>query len=58
MLPNSKIVIEKDGSTKIIGEESTSNCYKLSELGKKAGKVVSDTDKDHPPVHQSVSQKA
>jgi hypothetical protein len=57
MLPNTKIVIKKDGSTTIEGLENTDQCFKLSDLGKKAGKVVEDNPKDHTPVYQTVSMK-
>jgi len=52
MLPNCKIVISPNGDHQIIGLEKTENCHKLSELGRSAGKVKSDVDEDHPPVHQ------
>ena len=57
MLPNSKITIGKDGSSKIEGLEQTEDCHKLSEMGAAAGKVIKDDDKDHTPVHQEVHLK-
>ena len=56
MLPNSKIVIGKDGSSRIEGMEKTDSCHKLSELGRAAGKVQEDKEKDHTPVYHTVSQ--
>jgi hypothetical protein len=58
MLPNTKIVIDTKGNSRIEGLEKTDNCRKLSDLGKMAGKVTSDDDKDHTPVYHDVSQKA
>lgn len=58
MLPNTKIVIDKKGNSRIEGQEQTDQCGKLSELGRMAGKVTSDDDKEHTPVYHSVSQKA
>jgi len=57
MLPNTKIVISSDGNSRIEGLEKSDQCSKLSEIGKQAGKVQSDTDKDHTPVYQTVHQK-
>ena len=57
MLPNSKITIKKGGSHIIEGLEKSEQCYKLSDMAKEAGKVVSDDKKDHPPVRQSVHTK-
>jgi len=56
-LPNCQVTISPNGDTHIEGLEKTDQCYKLSELGKKAGKVTSDTTKDHPPVTQHVNRK-
>jgi hypothetical protein len=57
MLPNSKIVIEKNGNSRILGLEETADCGRLSELGKAAGKVTKDEDEDHAPVFQDVHTK-
>jgi len=55
MLPKAVIKIAPDGTkVKIEGKEKSDNCFELSELGKRAGKVVEDKDKDHVPVHQDV----
>jgi len=56
-LPSATIVIGKNGDSRIEGEEKTDVCGKLSELGRAAGKVVSDDEKDHTPVYQKVSRK-
>jgi hypothetical protein len=56
MLPKVVITIDKEGNSVIEGQEKTSNCHVLSEMGKRAGKVTSDKMKDHPPVHQSVTR--
>jgi hypothetical protein len=55
--PNSRIIISKDGSSRIESDEKSDLCHKLSELGKAAGKVTSDQEKDHTPVYQTVSMK-
>ena len=57
MLPNTKVIIDKNGDSQIVGLEQTENCSKLSELGKAAGKVVKDEDEDHAPVYQDVHTK-
>jgi len=57
MLPNTKIRIKINGDSEIEGMEQSDNCSKLKELGKMAGKVLSEKDKDHTPVYQTVSQK-
>jgi len=57
MLPNTRIVISPTGDSRIEGLEKTDQCYKLSELGKQAGKVTKYNTKDHTPVYQSVHQK-
>jgi hypothetical protein len=57
MLPNTKIVIDKKGNSRIEGQEKTDSCGKLSELGRMAGKVTSDDDKEHTPVYHDVSQR-
>jgi len=49
MHPNTRIVIRPDGHSSIEGTEKTDQCYKLSELGKKAGKVTSNDPKDYAP---------
>ena len=36
-LPNTKIIVGKDGSSRIEGLEKTETCFKLSELAKAAG---------------------
>lgn len=54
MLPNTKITIKKGGHHKIEGMEQSDQCYKLSEMAKKAGKVTSSQKKDHTPVYQTV----
>lgn len=57
MLPNTKIVISPNGDSVIEGLEKSEQCFKLSELGKKAGKVQSQEDLDHQPVYQTVNRK-
>jgi len=51
------IIVKKDGSSMIEGLEKSDQCFKLSELGRKAGKVIEDSPKDHTPVYQTVSTK-
>jgi len=53
MLPKATIVVSLGGGSQIEGKEKTGNCYELSELAKAAGKVVSDEEKEHTPVHHS-----
>jgi hypothetical protein len=57
MLPNCTITISKDGSSKIVGKEETSDCHKLSSLGRAAGKVTKDDKEDHVPAFQTVQNK-
>jgi len=57
MLPNTKIVIGRDGKSRIEGMEKSDQCYKLSDLAKAAGKVESDKEKEHQPVYQNVKRK-
>lgn len=57
MLPNTKITISKTGDSKIEGLEHSDQCFKLKDIAKKAGKVISVEDKDHPPVYQNVNRK-
>ena len=57
MLPKTQIKIDTDGNSTIIGQEKSDLCEKLSDLGKSAGKVVSDKDEDHTPVYHDVQQK-
>lgn len=54
MLPKCKVIIEKNGNSKIVGLEKTENCGRLSDLAKDAGKVIKDEDEDHAPVYQDV----
>lgn len=57
MLPNSRIDIDKEGGSTIVGLEKSDSCHKLSEMGSRAGKVTKENSKDHPPVTQHVSRK-
>jgi hypothetical protein len=57
MLPETKIIIEKNGSSRIEGQQKSDSCFKLSDLGRMAGKVVSDEDKEHTPLFQDVNQE-
>ena len=57
MLPNTKITISKTGDSKIEGLEHSDQCFKLRDIAKKAGKISSVEDKDHPPVYQNVNIK-
>lgn len=57
MWPNAKIIIDTNGDSRIEGLEKTADCHKLSEMGRSAGKVTKDAEKDHPPVHQNVNRK-
>lgn len=54
MLPNTKIVIGKSGDSRIESQEKSDQCHKISDLGRAAGKVTSDQEKDHVPVYQDV----
>ena len=57
MLPNMTIVIGKDGSQKIVGNEHSDLCYKIGDLARSAGKVIEEKKKDHTPVYQTIYQK-
>jgi len=57
MLPNTVIRVKPNGDSVIDSQEHSDLCYKLKDLAKSAGKVVSEQDKDHVPVYQSVIQK-
>lgn len=57
MLPNTKITVFKNGSSLIEGQEKSDNCYKIKEMGRAAGKVTEEKDKDHTPVYQDVHAK-
>jgi hypothetical protein len=56
MLTESKIIIGKNGDSRIEGQQKSDSCFKLSDLARSAGKVTSDDDKEHTPVFQDVSQ--
>jgi hypothetical protein len=56
MLPNSDIIIDVKGDSKLESFEKSPNCHKLTDMAKGAGRVTSDQDKDHTPVYQTVSQ--
>lgn len=58
MLPDSKITIDKEGNSHIEGMEQSDQCYKLREMGERAGKVTKSEDKDHTPVYQDVHQRS
>lgn len=55
--PKTKIVIGKDGSSRIEGLEKTDNCDRLFELAKKAGKIKSSEKIEHIPVQHDVQQR-
>jgi hypothetical protein len=57
MLTESKIIIEKNGNSRLEGQKKSDSCFKLSDLAKAAGKVTSDDEKEHTPVYQDVSQR-
>lgn len=52
-----KVTIDNDGNSTIEGMEKSDQCFKLKDLAKKAGKVISEEDKDHTPVFHDVYQK-
>jgi hypothetical protein len=58
MLPKTTIIIGKDGSSRLEGQEKSDQCFKINELARMAGKVESEKPKDHQPVHQDVNNKA
>ena len=57
MLPNTKIVISKNGDHKVESMEQSDQCHKVRDMARSAGKVISEEDKDHTPVYQDVNQK-
>jgi hypothetical protein len=54
-LPETKICIGKDGKTSIEGMEKSDQCYKLKDIARMSGKVLSEEEKEHTPVYQGVS---
>lgn len=56
-LPITEITITKTGVTTVKSLEQSDQCYKLKDFARQAGKIVSEIDKEHPPVIQTVSQK-
>lgn len=48
-----KITIYPGGKSKIEGLEKSDECYKLGQTARAAGKVVSEKDRDHTPVHNT-----
>jgi hypothetical protein len=57
MLPNCKIIVSKEGNSRVIGLEKSPYCSKLKVIGRNAGKVVKEIDKDHPPACQETHLK-
>jgi len=57
-LIKTKITISKDGNARIEGMEQSDQCYKLVELAKSAGKVISQDKKEHVPVYHDVHQRS
>lgn len=57
MLPKTVVVIGKDGNARFEGQEKSDQCFKIAELARMAGKVVSEKPKDHQPVYQDVNRK-
>ena len=57
MMPNHKIRINTEGNSHIEGMEQSDQCSKLKEMGRMAGTVLSEEDKDHQPVYQDVNRK-
>lgn len=58
MYPKTRIIISKNGNSRIEGMEEDPQCYKLKELAESAGKVIEDNDKEHQPVHQDVNRRS
>jgi hypothetical protein len=56
MIPPTRIVIGKNGDSRLEGQEKSETCFKISDLAKAAGKIISDEDKEHTPVYQDVNQ--
>lgn len=56
MLPKTTIIIDKNGNSRIIGEEKSDQCFKLTELAKEAGKITNEKEKEHVPVYQTVNR--
>lgn len=57
MYPKTKIRVFPDGRSHIDGQEHSDQCFKLSDLGRSAGKVVEEKNKEHQPVDQDVNRK-
>lgn len=56
MLPKTTIIIGKTGKARIVGEEKSDQCFKLTDLAKNVGKVTSEKEKDYVPAHQTVNR--
>ena len=58
MLPASRITISRKNGTAVIEVmEKSETCSKYSDMSKRAGKVLSDEEKEHTPVFHDVGVK-
>ena len=57
-LPKSEIIIRKNGTIYIESLEKSDQCFKLEEIARLAGKVVSQEKKEHVPVYHDVHQRS
>ena len=57
MLPRTKITISPNGDHKVEGMEKSDQCSKINDMGRMAGKVTDEKEKDHVPVHQTVHNR-
>ncbi|MBE3087319.1 MAG: hypothetical protein IMZ64_14015 [Bacteroidetes bacterium] len=57
-LPKHEVIIGKDGLIHVEGLEHNGQCFKLDEIAKTLGKVVSEEKKEHVPVYNDVHQRS
>jgi hypothetical protein len=56
-MPKSEIIIGKGGKITIEGMEKSDQCFKLNDLARMAGKIITEEKKDHVPVYHDVQQR-
>ena len=56
-LPNTKVICGTDGKVTIEGMEKSDQCYKLKDIARMSGKVLSENEKEFTPVFQETHIK-
>jgi hypothetical protein len=56
--PKHEIIIGKDGMVQIESLEHSDECYKLNEVARALGKIISEEEKEHTPVYHDVHQRS